>query len=132
MGIWFRSTCALPLVWSLTACAVHPPDVVLQTAFPLTSSPIRAADTGPGYSSERFGVPVSFHEPSRVLTAMPTATFGSSTQRLSKNGDGSISVLSDGRPVSLLRGLDPALVNPAMLPFLFPSCDSPVSPSKVQ
>ena len=97
--------------------------------------PFRAADTGPvaGHSSERFGAPVSFHEPSPVLTAMPAATFfGSSTLRLWKNGDGSISVLSDGRSVSLLRGRDPALVNPAVLPFLFPSCDSPVSPSKVQ
>ena len=97
--------------------------------------PFRASDTGPvaGHSSERFGAPVSFHEPSPVLTAMPAATFfGSSTLRLWKNGDGSISVLSDGRSVSLLRGRDPALVNPAMLPFLFPSCDGPVSQSKVQ
>ena len=136
MGIWFRVACALPLVWSLMACAALPTGVVVhQTTFPLTSSPIRAADTGPvaGHSSERFGVPVSFHEPSPVLTAMPAATFfGSSTLRLWKNGDGSISVLPDGRSVSLLRGRDPALVNPAVLPFLFPSCDSPVSPSKVQ
>lgn len=135
MGIWFRLACALPLVWSLTACAAIPIGVVVhQTTFPLTSSPIRAADTGPvaSHSSERFGAPVSFHEPSPVLTAMPAATFGSSTLHLLKNGDGSISVVSDGRPISLLRGLDPALVNPAMLPFLFPSCDGPVSQSKVQ
>ena len=90
-----------------------------------------ASDTGPvaSDSSERSAVPVSFHGPSPVLTAMPAAAFfGSSTLHLSKNGDGSISVLSDGRSVSLLRGLDPALVNPAVLPFLFPSCDVPVSP----
>jgi hypothetical protein len=132
MGIWFRLACAFPLVWSLTACAALPTGVVVhQTNLSLTSSPIRASDAGPVVinSSERSGVPVSFHEPSMVLTAMPAAAFfGSSTLHLSQNGDGSISVLSDGRPVSLLRGLDPALVNPAVLPFLFPSCDVPVSP----
>ena len=135
MGIWFRVACALPLVWSLMACAALPTGVVVhQTTLSLTSSPIRVSDTGPvaGHPSERFAVPVSFHEPSPILTAMPAATFGFSTLHLSKNGDGSISVVSDGRPISLLGGLDPTLVNPAMLPFLFPSCDSPVSPSKVQ
>jgi hypothetical protein len=63
---------------------------------------------------------------------MPAGAFsGPSTLQLSKKGDGSISVLSDGRSVSLLRGLDPALVNPAVLPFLFPSCDVPVPPVRV-
>jgi hypothetical protein len=69
------------------------------------------------------------NESSPLLTALPAGDFfGSSTLRLSKNGDGSVSVLSGGGSVSMLRGLDPALVNSAMRPFLFPSCDVPVSP----
>jgi hypothetical protein len=66
------------------------------------------------------------NESSPLLTALPSGAFvGSSTLRLSQNGDGSISVLSDGGSISLLRGLDPALVNPAVRPYLFPSCDVP-------
>lgn len=133
MGIWFRVAWVVSLTWSLTACAALSTGVVVhQTTLSLTSSPIRASDTGTLTigSSERSAGSVSFHEPSPLLTAMPAgAFFGSSTLHLSKNGDGSISVLSDGRPVSLLRGLDPALVNPAVLPFIFPSCDVPVWPS---
>ena len=132
MGIWFRVAWVVSLTWSLTACAALPTGVVVhQTTLSRTSSPIRASDTGTLTigSRERSAVSVSFHEPSPILTAIPAAAFfGSSTLHLSKNGDGSISVLSDGRPVSLLRGLDPALVNPAVLPFIFPSCDVPVSP----
>jgi hypothetical protein len=132
MGIWFRLAWVLSLACSLTACAALPPGVVVhQTTLSLTSSPIRASDAGPvvSDSSERSALPVTVHGPSPVLTAMPAAAFfGSSTLHLSKNEDGSISVLSDGRSVSLLRGLDPALVNPAVLPFIFPSCDVLVSP----
>jgi hypothetical protein len=132
MGIWFRLACAFTLAWSLTACAALPTGVVVhQRTLSLTSSPIRASDASPvaSDSSERSAVPVLFHGPAPVLTAIPAAAFfGSSTLHLSQNGDGSISVLSDGRSVSLLRGLDPALVNPAVLPFIFPSCDVLVSP----
>jgi hypothetical protein len=51
------------------------------------------------------------------------AFLGSATLGMSKNGDGSIAILSDGRCVYLLRGLDPARVNPAVIPFLFPFCN---------
>lgn len=47
---------------------------------------------------------------------------------LSTNTDGSVSVHANGRSGSPLRGLDPSLVNPDLLPFLFPSCDVPASP----
>ena len=131
MGIAIRSAWVLCLAWSFTACAAFPSaDVVHQTSFPLASAPLWVSYAGPVAidSGDRSAVPVSFNEPSTVLTAMPAgAFFGSSTLHLSQNGDGSISVLSNGRPDSLLRGLDPALVNPAVLPFLFPSCDVPVS-----
>jgi hypothetical protein len=132
MGIWFRLAYACSLAGSFTACGMFPVGDVAHQTFPsLTSSPIRASDVGPVAidSSERSSIPIPIiNEPPPVLTAMPAGFFGSSTLHLSKNGDGSISVLSDGRSVSLLRGLDPALVNPAVLPFLFPSCDVPVSP----
>ena len=40
MGIWFRLACALPLVWSLMACAALPTGVVVhQTTFPLSLHP---------------------------------------------------------------------------------------------
>ncbi|MEI8014832.1 MAG: hypothetical protein WCH20_08345 [Nitrospira sp.] len=105
MGLCSRVVLVLSLAWSLTACAGSPVgDVARQT------------------------IPVFLRAPSPVLSALPASDFfGSSTLRLSKNGDGSISVLSDGRSVFLLRGLDPALVNPAVRPFLFPSCDVPAS-----
>ena len=132
MGIGFRLAWVLCLAWSLTACATFPVgDISHQTISSLALSPIRASDAGLVVSSsnDRVGGSASPNAPSTVLTAMPAGVFfSSSTLHLSKNGDGSISVLSDGRSSSLLRGLDPALVNPAVLPFLFPSCDVPVSP----
>jgi len=133
MGIWCRLVLVLFLAWSLAACAsLRLGDVPHQTIPSLTLSPIRASNAGPlaGDSGDRSGIPVSFHETSPILTAIPAgAFFGSSALHLSKNGDGSISVVSDGRSVSLLHGLDPALVNPAVLPFLFPSCDVPAAPA---
>jgi len=135
MSIWCRLVLVLSLAWSLTACAGRWVSDVPHQAIPsLALSPIRTSNAGPiaDDSGYRSGIPVSFHEPLPILTAMPTgAFFGPSTLRLSKNGDGSISVLSDDRYVSLLRGLDPALVNPAVLPFLFPSCDVPAAPAGV-
>jgi len=135
MRIWLRLAWVLSLACFFAACARFPVgDVAHQTIPSLAFSPVRTSDTGPLTidSSDRSRIPVSFHEPSKVLTAMPAgAFFGSSSLHLSQNGDGSISVLSDGRSISLLQGLDPALVNPAVLPFLFPSCDVPVSLSGV-
>ncbi len=129
MGFWFRLVWGLSLVWSLAACARLPlGDVPHQTIPSLMLSPVRAlgADSVAGDYRGRFAVPMN--ESSPLLTALPSGAFvGSSTLRLSKNGDGSISVLSDGGSVSLLRGLDPALVNPAVRPFLFPSCDVPAT-----
>jgi hypothetical protein len=126
--LWCRLALGLSLVWSLTACAgLSVGEAAHQTVPSL--SPMRAFTAGPlaGDSRARFAVPIN--ESSPLLTALPAGDFfGASTLRLSKNGDGSVSVLSDGGFVSLLRGLDPALVNPAVRPFLFPSCDVPVTP----
>jgi len=135
MGIWCRVVVVLSLAWSLTACARLPVGDVAHRAIPsLALSPIRTSDAGPVAigSGDRSAVRVAFKAPSPVLTALPAAAFfGPSTLRLSKNGDGSISVLSDSRSVSLLGGLDPALVNPAVLPFLFPFCEAPAAPAGV-
>ena len=112
MGLWRGMALLLSFGWSLTAC----------TGFPVGTTRI---DSG-----SRPAFPGDLQESSMRLTTKPvSAFFGSSTLRLSKNGDGSISIHSDGRSVSLLQGLDPTLVNPAVLPFLFPSCTVPVSPA---
>jgi hypothetical protein len=127
MGLCSRVVLVLSLAWSLTACTGLPVGDVARHAIPsLALSPSRTSNAGPlaGDSGYRSGIPVFLREPSPVLIALPASDFfGSSTLRLSRNDGGSISVLSDGRSVSLLRGLDPALVNPAVRPFLFPSCD---------
>lgn len=132
MGITIRLVLVLSLAWSLTACAGLSVGNVAHQTFPaLALSPTRASAVGlvAGDSRDRFAVPVPMDESSPLLTALPTgAFFGSSTLRLLKNGDGSISVLSDGGSVSLLSGLDPALVDPAVRPFLFPSCEVPGLP----
>lgn len=131
MGIRFRLAWVLCFAWSFTACGIFPVgDDAHQTIGSFARSPVRTSDAGPVVidSGQRFGV----KESSAVLTAMPVGVFlGSSTLRLSQNGDGSIAVRSAGRSLSLLRGLDPALVNSAVLPFLFPSCDVPVTPAGV-
>lgn len=112
MGLWRGMALFLSFMWSLTACI----------GFPVGTTRI---DSG-----SRSAFPGALQEPSMRLTAQPVSTsFGSSTLRLSKNGGGSISIHSDGRSVSLLHGLDPTFVNPAVLPFLFPSCTVPVSPA---
>jgi hypothetical protein len=59
-----------------------------------------------------------------VAATPGTILSGSSVPRLFQKSDGSISVQSDRLPILLLRGLDPAQVNPTVLPFLFPSCDA--------
>ena len=132
MGLWCRLASVVSLAWLLKACTGIPVGVVAHQALSsLGFSPGRVSNAGPlaGDSGYRSGMPVFIREPSPVLIALPASDFfGSSTLRVSKNEDGSISVLSDGRSVSLLRGLDPALVNPAVRPFLFPSCDGPLLP----
>ena len=129
MGIWLSMAWILYLIGSITACAgssiskfAHQtiPSRVLSLPQTSVAGPV-ASD-----SSDRSAIPVSFHEPSMVLTAMPAvAFFSASSLYLSQNEDGSIAIHTNGGSVSTLRGLDPVLVNPDLLPFLFPSCDVP-------
>lgn len=135
MGIWLRLVWILCISWLFTSCATAPRgDLDHQSSPFLARTPIRATDAWPlsGDSSKRSTVPIALTTPTTSPTVMfPGVFIGSSPLHFLKNGDGSISVLSTGHPVSPLRGLDPALVNPPVLPFLFPSCDVSVSPVRV-
>ncbi|MDP1945999.1 MAG: hypothetical protein Q8L77_00735 [Nitrospirota bacterium] len=132
MDIWCRLASVLCLVWSFTACAgLSIGDLAHQTIPSLALSPIQASIAGP-VASDQSAVSVSFNEPSMVLVAMPAgAFFSASSLYLSQNENGSIAIHMNGRSFSPLRGLDPALVNPDLLPFLFPSCDVPAVPLDV-
>lgn len=66
-----------------------------------------------------------------IISLLPAEiNLSSSSIHLLEGGDGSIALRSAVPHDSLLRGLDPALVDPAVLPFLFPSCDVPVSSAR--
>lgn len=133
MAIDFRILWMLILVVSVTGCLnVGVRDLPQGAVLPLGSPSL--------YSGARV---FSFDHDVETLTSsrFPAAgrsvgfsmfpsrnDFLPSPVRFSRNSDGSVSLHSEGRPVSLLHGLDPALVDPALLPFLFPSCDVPVLP----
>ena len=119
MGRWFRLAWVLSLAGLFSACGVFPSaEVVHQASFALIID-----------SGNRSAGPVISKEPAMALIAIPTGVFfGSFPLHLEQNGERSISALSDGRHLSLLRGLDQSLVNPDLLPFLFPSCDVPALP----
>lgn len=65
-------------------------------------------------------------------TTFPRSVTGTAWQggtvRLVHDAGGSIHIHSDRRSGSLLQGVDPSLVHPAVRPFLFPSCDAVVLP----
>lgn len=135
MAIDFRILCALILFVSLTftGCLnVGVRDLSQGVSLPLGS---------PALSSDPYVIPFAHDVETLTSSRLPATEsvvglsmfpsgrdFVPSPVRFSRNSDGSISLHSDGSPVSLLHGLDPALVDPALLPFLFPSCDVPVPP----
>ena len=67
-------------------------------------------------------------ESTTLLRSVTGAAWHVSSLRLVQDDDGSILIHSDRRSGSLLQGLDPSLVDPAVRPFLFPSCDASVLP----
>ena len=67
-------------------------------------------------------------EPANSLRSPVEAVWQVSSVRLVQDAGGSILILSDRRSGSLLQGLDPSLIQPAVRPFLFPSCDAFVLP----
>ncbi len=86
--------------------------VSLPVVIPVSSRPI----------TEDEGASTSF------LRSVTGAAWHVSSLRLVQNDGGSILILSDRHSESLLQGLDPSLVHPAVRPFLFPSCDVSVLP----
>ncbi len=63
-----------------------------------------------------------------LLRSLAGTAWHVSSLRLVQDDGGSILLHSDRRSESLLQGLDPSLVHPAVRPFLFPSCDISVLP----
>jgi hypothetical protein len=66
--------------------------------------------------------------PATVLGVGSLPIWHVSSLRLVQDDGGSILIHSDRRSESLLQGLDPLLVHPAVRPFLFPSCDVALLP----
>lgn len=86
--------------------------VSLPVVIPVSSNSLREVE---GESTARF----------RSVTG---AAWHASSLRLVQDDGGSILLHSDHHSESLLQGLDPSLVHPAVRPFLFPSCDASVLP----
>ena len=86
--------------------------VSLSVALPVSSGPLMTAAG----------------EPANSLRSPVEAVWQVSSVRLVQDAGGSILILSDRRSGSLLQGLDPSLIQPAVRPFLFPSCDAFVLP----
>ena len=126
MAIGFRIFCMLIFAASSIGClSVGLHDAPLGTALPLASASIASNAQAPWLSHGEIPQP-AFGRPgagsSSVFLALPAGSeLSASLIRLSTNADGSVSVHTNGRSVSPLRGLDPSLVNPDLLPFLFRS-----------
>lgn len=130
MAIGFRLLCMFMLAVATISCVnvgIH--DVPQGRALPLVVHSMASNAQAswlfhgeiPQPASDRLGT-----ENSSLFLALPAGSdLSSSSVRLSTNADGSVSVHTNGRSGSPLRGLDPSLVNPDLLPFLFPSCDVP-------
>jgi hypothetical protein len=133
VAIGFRILCMLILVASPTGClsvGIHeaPQGTVLPLAAPLIASNAQAFRFSHGeIPPPTLGNPGAGN--SSVFLRLPAGNeLSASSITLSTNADGSVSVYTNGRSASPLRGLDPSLVNPDLLPFLFPSCDVPAVP----
>ena len=130
MAIGFRLLCMLILAASSTGClsvGIH--DAPQGRVLPLVVPSIASNAQASWFSYGEIPQPAPGHPDttnSLLFLALPAGIdISSSTVTLSKNADGSVSVHAIGRSDFPLRGLDPSLVNPDLLPFLFPSCDVP-------
>ena len=119
--------CALLLLWLLTGCAGMG-DLPRTTFFsrpPSLMTPMTVErDKLSGHVSDR-DAPSSVKNSGFLMPVSLDLFLPSSAPLLSQHGDGSVSIRSDGRRLPFSPGLDPADVNPAVLPFLSPSCDVP-------
>ena len=136
MAMGFRILCMLILAASPIGClsvGIH--EVPQGVALPLAAASIASNAQASWLSHGEVPQP-AFGRPgtgsSLLFLALPAGSdLSSSSVTLSTNTDGSVSVHTNGRSGSPLRGLDPFLVNPDLLPFLFPSCDVPAVPLDV-
>lgn len=136
MTIGFRILCMLILAALHTGClnvGIHevPQGIALPLAAASIASNAQVSWFSHGETSQpTFGRPGAGN--SSLFLPLPAGSdLSPSSVTLSENTDGSISVHAIGRSVSPLRSLDPSLVNPDLLPFLFPSCDVPAVPLDV-
>lgn len=133
MAIGSRFLCMVMLAASPIGClsvGIH--EAPQGTVLPLSAPSIAFNAQAIWFSHGEIPQP-TFGRPgagnSSLFLPLPAGSdVSSSSVRLSANVDGSVSVHTNGRSVSLLRGLDPSLVNPDLLPFLFPSCEGPALP----
>lgn len=108
-----------------TACSLLPPSAVpTSTLRPLLSTPSDlVGPSAPITSQSASAFPVLRRGP--IVPPTPAVQRSDAPPiGLRQNGDGSITLRSDVRSSSLLHGLDPSLIDPAVLPFLYPSCDA--------
>lgn len=133
MAIGSRMLFMLILATSSTGCLnVGAHDIQYGTSLPLAATSITSSSQALLFSQVAIVQLTSDNSVagnSSLFLPLPAGSgVSSSSVRLSVNADGSVSVHTNGRSVSLLHGLEPSLVNPALLPFLFPSCDVPAVP----
>lgn len=126
-SVWLLS------VWAITGCMnqgmSHGPDagisVLAYPAIVAHTQVLPSADMGAARPA--LDIPGA-GTAENVMLRIAQRERSSPLIRLVQHDDGSVAVYSGGRSASLLRGIDPALINPAVLPFLFPSCTVLVSP----
>lgn len=128
MAIGFRLLCMLILAASSTGClGVGFHDAPYGTALPLAVPSLASNAQASWLSHGEIPQPAPGRPDtgsSSIFLPLPAGSDGlASSITLSTNADGSVSVHAIGRFVSPLRGLDTSLVNPDLLPFIFPSCD---------
>jgi hypothetical protein len=112
-----RSILSLLGLSLLTGCLqLDRQDVLPATVLDLVSSPV-AIPVSSRPLTEDAG------ESTSLLRSVTGTAWHVSSLRLVQDDGGSILLHSDRRSGSLLQGLDPSLVHPAVRPFLFPSCD---------
>lgn len=117
-----RSSLALLGLSLLTGCLqLDRRDVLPATILALVSSSV-VIPVSSGPLTEDEG------ESTSLLRSVTGTAWHVSSLRLVQDDGGSILLHSDRRSGSLLQGLDPSLVHPAVRPFLFPSCDASALP----
>ncbi len=105
--------------WSLTGCA-GVGDLSPASLFALNPTTITPMNLESPAAMSFSGNSSGLLMPVSMGTFLPASALS-----LSERGDGAVSIRSDGKRLPFLSGLDPADVNPAVLPFLYPSCDVP-------